>query len=213
MERSASLRKSRPGRARWRSWLVLLGVIFASSAILRVGSLEFAWASGAEATASPPVAAFADSPPETARALQEAAVEIETLRRELDARAALLADRERALDAAQSLVAARLEELAAAETRLEALIATSDAAAEVDLDRLTRVYETMPPDTAAALFGQMPPSFAAGFIARMAPAASAALLAAMQPQEAYAVSVILATRNSSAPRLEGSETGVPDTER
>jgi flagellar motility protein MotE (MotC chaperone) len=43
-------------------------------------------------------------------------------------------------------------------------MALSDTAAETDIDRLTRVYETMEPDAAAPLFAQMEPSFAAGFL-------------------------------------------------
>ena len=92
------------------------------------------------------------------------------------------------------------------------MIAVSDSAAETDLDRLTRVYETMPPEQAAAVFEQMQPSFAAGFLSRMSPAASATLMAALPPEQAYAVSVIIATRNSAAPRLERPETAASETE-
>jgi flagellar motility protein MotE (MotC chaperone) len=200
-------------RLRQRSLLTLIGVLFAASVVLRIGTLDFAWATvdepQAHAAADPPVA----PPPDMTRALQDALAEVAALRAELDSRAAALADREQAVAAAQLLVEDRLAELEAAEARLEALIATSDAAAETDLDRLTRVYETMPPDTAAALFEQMPPSFAAGFIARMTPPSSAALMAALPPEQAYAVSVVLATRNSSAPRIDGAELAASDTQR
>lgn len=207
-------------RQRWRSWLVLLGLVFAVSAVLRLGALDLAWAldgpdgppsTDAEAGIDP----AADGGQEAVtRILQAAIAEVETLRQDLDARATALAAREAAVDIAQSLVEARLAELAEAETRLADLIAISDAAAETDLDRLTRVYETMPPDTAAVLFERMPPSFAAGFLARMTPAASAALMAALTPEQGYAVSVVLATRNSSAPRMgTAGETGGGDTER
>ena len=81
------------------------------------------------------------------------------------------------------------------------LIALSDSAAETDLDRLTAVYETMPAAEAAAIFGQMDARFAAGFLTRMTPAASATLMAEMTPEQAYAVSVVIATRNAAAPRL------------
>ena len=197
-------------RLRLRSWLTLLGLVFAVSAVLRVGALDLAWATADDGAAHS--MAPITLPADITRALQDATEEVAALRRDLDARSAALAEREAAVALAQSLVEARLAELAEAETRIEALIAVSDTAAETDLDRLTRVYETMPPDTAAALFTQMSPSFAAGFLARMTPAASAALMAAMAPEQAYAVSVVLATRNSSAPRLGGAETGAPDTD-
>jgi flagellar motility protein MotE (MotC chaperone) len=144
--------------------------------------------------------------------LQGAIQDIDHLRRDLAAREAMLADRERAISAAQALLEQRLADLEASEARLAALISTSDQAAEGDLDRLTRVYETMPPAEVAAIFAQMQPSFAAGFLTRMSPAASANLMAAMTPQQAYAVSVVIATRNSSAPRLDPGAAPRPETE-
>jgi flagellar motility protein MotE (MotC chaperone) len=184
-------------RRRQRWLLTALGLVFAVSAVLRLGALEAAFADiGADA---PPGSATVA--PDLARSLQDALAEVAALRLTLDLRDAALADRARAVAAAEALVESRLAELEAAEARLAALIATSDAAAETDLDRLTRVYETMAPEEAAAVFAQMQPSFAAGFLARMSPAASATLMAALPPEQAYAVSVIIATRNSSAPRL------------
>jgi len=187
-------------------------MVFAASAILRLGTLDLAFAEAVDAR--DPGADMAALPPRqgTAQALQSALAEVAGLRATLERRETEIGDRERAVAAAQLLVEERLAELEAAETRLEALIATSDQAAETDLDRLTQVYETMPPETAAALFAQMPPSFAAGFLVRMAPAASAALMAELSPEQAYAISVVLATRNSSAPRLETGGTGGTDTE-
>lgn len=198
-------------RFRQRFLLTLLGLVFAVSAVLRIGTLEFAWA--ADDPAQESAARAGPVSTDLIGVLQDGLAEVEEMRRDLDTRAAALAERESALMAAQMLVEERLAELEAAETRLAALIARSDQAAETDLERLTRLYETMPPETAAALFAQMPPSFAAGFIARMTPPAGAALMAAMTPEQAYAVSVVLATRNSSAPRLDRPETGASDTER
>jgi len=135
------------------------------------------------------------------------------MRRELDLREADLAGRERAVTAAQTLVEDRLQELSAAETRLEALIATSDGAAQGDLDRLTRMYETMPAENAAALFEEMDLQFAAGFLARMSAPASASVMAELSPQTAYALSVVIATRNTGAPTLSApGETPDADTE-
>lgn len=190
--------RTRQRRRRQQRWvLAALGMIFAVSAVLRIGTLDLAFAQDA---AAPLDAARPD--PAMAQALQSALSEIERLQRDLASREADIADREIAVAAAQALVEARLAELEATEARLSALIATSDSAAETDLDRLTRVYETMPAAEAAAIFGQMDPSFAAGFLTRMAPAASATLMAELTPEQAYAVSVVIATRNSSAPRLD-----------
>lgn len=220
--RSAPRRATGP-RGRWRQkWaLTALGFVFALSALLRLGTLEGALAEAVasdspgshaaspgpsghagERAASMTGALSADMTADMARTLQDALAEIDALRSALDRREAAVADRESAVAAAQALVEARLAELEAAETRLEALIVRSDTAAESDLDRLTRVYETMPPEEAAAVFAQMQPGFAAGFLARMSPAASATLMAELPPEQAYAVSVIIATRNSAAPRLD-----------
>ena len=200
-------------RQRWL--LTGLGIVFALSAVLRIGTLDLAFAEGAGGVAPDAPLAGATGPAGegvSLRSLQAAIAELDALRLELAAREAGIADRERAVATAQALVEDRLAELEAAETRLQDLIARSDTAAETDLDRLTRVYETMPPDTAAALFEQMPPSFAAGFLARMTPAAGAALMGELSPEQAYAISVILATRNSSAPRLGPGDGAAEDTE-
>lgn len=201
MARSDEIVRQRRGRRRQRWVLTTLGLVFAASAVLRVGTLDFAFAQDAT-----PAPATTSAVPGMAETLQSALIEIDVLRRTLADREALLADRERAVAAAQALVETRLAELAAAEERLSALIAISDSAAETDLDRLTQVYQTMPAADAAAIFGQMDPSFAAGFLTRMAPAASATLMAELTPEQAYAVSVVIATRNSSAPRFAATAT-------
>lgn len=185
-------------RRRRQRWLLTgLGLIFATSAVMRLGTIDLAFA---QEGAAPPSESM--PPPMMTQTLAEALREIEALRQDLDRRAVALADREQAVLSAQALVEERLAELEAAETRLEALIALSDSAAETDLDRLTAVYETMSPAEAAAIFGQMDASFAAGFLTRMAPAASASLMAELTPEQAYAVSVVIATRNATAPRMQ-----------
>jgi len=201
-------------RTRWRQrWLLtFLGVVFAASATLRLGTLDLAFAEAMDAAATAARESASVASPDVTQALQAALAEVAGLRDALDRREAEIANRERAVAAARLLVEERLAELEAAETRLSTLIAASDQAAETDLERLTQVYETMPPETAAALFAQMTPSFAAGFLARMTPAASAALMAELSPEQAYAISVILATRNSSAPRLTREAPDGSDTE-
>ena len=184
-------------RRRQRWVLTALGLVFAASAVMRLGTIDlaFAQAGGTLPNDSLPT-------PVMTQTLAEALREVEALRQDLDRRAVALEDREKAVLTAQALVEERLAELEAAETRLEGLIALSDSAAETDLDRLTAVYETMPAAEAAAIFGQMDASFAAGFLTRMAPAASANLMAELTPEQAYAVSVVIATRNATAPRMQ-----------
>ncbi|MBT8412632.1 MAG: hypothetical protein KJP02_12675 [Octadecabacter sp.] len=198
---ASAAKRVKPRRSlRQRGLLTVLGFVFAVSATLRIGSLDFA---NAEVSATPAAATVPSQAINgiSAGPLIEALADIEALRDQLDAREAVLVDRENAVSAAQALVEDRLAALEAAEARLTDLVALSDQAAETDLERLTRVYETMAPAQAAPLFAQMSPSFAAGFVARMSPDTGAALMAEMDPEVAYAISVILATRNASAPRL------------
>lgn len=183
--------------------LSILGGVFVVSALLRLGVVGDAFTT-APAIASPGAQSSDLAGP--VAPIRSALDEVERLRADLLRREAEIADRERAVSAAQILVEERLSELEATEERLRDLIALSDAASETDIDRLTRVYETMEPEAAAPVFAQMEPSFAAGFLSKMTPASSAALLAELDPQTAYAISVILATRNATAPTFATDQT-------
>ena len=191
--------------------LVTLGIVFAASAALRVGTLDLTLVSAAEASDPEPISSVVGPTAPIRAALDE----VTALRDRLTEREAEIDDRERAVEAVQILIEERLAELEAAEQRLEALIQTSDSAAEADLARLTEVYQTMEADQTAALFAQMDPNFAAGFLTRMTPAASGAIMAELDPTIAYAISVVIATRNAAAPTLRNSEPDPdpdPDTE-
>lgn len=113
---------------------------------------------------------------------------------------AAIRDRMHALRIADEEVSRKLSELTAAEEQLRDTIALADSAADDDLDRLTRVYETMKPKQAAALFEEMDPNFAAGFLGRMRPDAAAAIMAGLSPEAAHLYSVVLAGRNAGVPK-------------
>ncbi len=187
--------------------LLTLGILFAASVILRVGTMDMNLVSAAEASDPAPAMSVAGPTAPIRAALDE----VTALRDRLASRERELDDRERAIDAAQALVEARLSELEAAEARLEALIQTSDSAAEGDLARLTQVYETMDPDQAAELFEQMDANFAAGFLTRMAPGVSADIMTELDPATAYAISIVIATRNAAAPTLQPPDVS-PDSD-
>ncbi len=196
----ARLKKSR--RIKRGSVLLTLGFLFAASVALRLGTMELEFVSPASASDPEPVSSVLGP----ASPLRAAMDEVAMLRERLAAREAELDDRERAIEVAQVLIEDRLAELEAAEERLSNLIQVSDTAAEGDLNRLTEVYETMGSEQTAALFAQMDPNFAAGFLTRMSPAASAAIMAELEPAFAYAVSVVIATRNAGAPTLDEPDT-------
>lgn len=188
---------------------MMLSVLFGGSVVLRLSDFDFDVVAPAVASDPDPIGDVAGPTSPIRAALDE----VEALRDRLLVREAELDDRERAVDAAQALVEARLIELEAAETRLEALIQTSDQAAEGDIAQLTDVYQAMAPEQTAALFSQMAPSFSAGFLTRMTPDASAAIMAELDPAVAYAISVVIATRNAGAPTLSDPDEGAPpDTE-
>lgn len=108
-------------------------------------------------------------------------------------------DRQQALKLADRQIESKLARLEAAEKELRRTMAMADTAAESDVGRLTKVYETMKPKQAAALFEEMSPEFAAGFLGRMRPEAAAGVMAGLSPQAAHTISVVLAGRNAGAP--------------
>lgn len=110
------------------------------------------------------------------------------------------ADRMQALDIANGEIDKRLAELVAAEESLKATLAVAETALDTDIAGLTTVYESMKPKDAAAVFAEMAPEFAAGFLAQMRPDAAASILSDLDPQTAYAVSVLIASRNANVPR-------------
>ena len=108
-------------------------------------------------------------------------------------------NRMRALSVADTEVSRKLVELERAEDQLRSVIAMAETAADDDVTRLTRVYETMKPKNVAALFEEMDPEFAAGFIARMNPDSAAGVMTGLSPHAAYTISVVLAGRNANVP--------------
>lgn len=203
-------RVSRKSRRFWQRFS-LLGVItlFVLSGLFRLGAIGFASASvsveeeTSARTESDPHGAIphdrGDGQCETSDALEQALSRVEGRAETLDAREEYLTQRAAALAEVEASVAAQLAALEATESRLESLLALSDTAAESDLARLTQVYETMGAAEAAALFSQMDPGFAAGFLARMQADAAAGVMAELDPSVAYSISVLIATRNASAP--------------
>ena len=198
------LRKSSPKRARsgaGRGALVIIAGLLIGSATLRMGS------DAGQALARPqdPVdGAGLDSAqtplacemPEDFRQMLTAFQARETRIKEQET---AIADRLAALQLADQEIDRKMKRLVAAEIQLSETIALADTAAESDIDRLTKVYESMKPKQAAALFEEMSPEFAAGFLGRMRPEAAAGIMAGLSPEAAYGFSVVLAGRNAGAP--------------
>lgn len=192
--------RRRPARPRVRGALVLIAALLVTSALVRLGG------GAGQAVARASVEAVATIPethaPETCERPQDLQAMLSALQaREtrLEEREAALADRMQALQIADGEVTRRLAALQEAEESLRATLEIAETAAEDDLGRLTKVYETMKPKQAAALFEQMDPRFAAGFLARMRPEAAAEIMAGLTPAAAHMFSVVLAGRNADVP--------------
>lgn len=190
-------------RSPWQRFgLITFFALFALSGILRLGTLNLAYAStsdGGEMEHAMSEASHVTGQCASLEPLEVALARVEGRAEALDDRDTLLENRAQAVVQAEVMIAAQLVALEEAEARLQELLSFSDTAAEADLERLTQVYETMDAADAAALFAQMDPSFAAGFLGRMHPDAAAGVFADLDPAVAYSISVLLATRNASAP--------------
>ena len=117
----------------------------------------------------------------------------------LTERESRMADRMQALRVAEQEITQQLVALTRAEEALSDTIALANSASELDLARLTTVYENMAAKDAAALFEQMPPQFVAGFLGMMEPIIAAKVMAGLAPETAYSFSVVLAGRNAHVP--------------
>lgn len=196
--------KTKPTRRNpWQRFgLITFFALFALSGILRLGTLNLAFASTSDSGEMGhvmPEASHDTGQCASLEPLEIALARVEGRAEALDERDTLLENRADAVAHAEVMVAAQLAALEEAEARLQELLSFSDTAAEADLERLTQVYETMDAADAAALFAQMDPSFAAGFLGRMNSDAAAGVFADLDPAVAYSISVLLATRNASAP--------------
>jgi flagellar motility protein MotE (MotC chaperone) len=113
-------------------------------------------------------------------------------RTELDTRERLLQQREAVLDAAEHRLTARIAELAALQTRLEDMEKARQEHIEANWAGLVKVYETMKPREAAAIFNEMDMPVLLQVMDRMKDAKAAQILGAMQPDRARSITAQLA---------------------
>lgn len=182
---------------RRRGTLQIIAGLLVFSAVIRiaVGATD-AMANSpdpVEPMASPDPIAVVDSP------VANILAALQARENRVEEREGRMADRMQALRVAEQEIVQHIAALEQAEQALSATIALADSASELDLARLTAVYENMAPKDAAALFEQMPPQFAAGFLGMMDPTVVAKVMAGLQPETAYSFSVVLAGRNALVP--------------
>jgi len=191
-----------------RHLLPSLALAFLLAGVIRLGAgIGTALADGPEPR-SQQFAALADTPsppgprPEAGNNAASAALLVQMTQREqaLRLREAAMAEREQLLQAAVERLEQQIGSLQTAERELAATMALADRAAEEDIARMVRVFESMKPDEAARVFTEMDPGFAAGFLGRLNPDAAAAIMAGLEPRQAYLLSTIVAGRNALVPR-------------
>lgn len=107
-----------------------------------------------------------------------------------------LALREAELAALEKRLETRIVELEASRAALSEALMQAEAAQRKDLAHLIQVYEGMKAKKAGEIFDQMEPEFAAGFLGAMRSDRAASVMSNMAPDHAYAISVILASRNA-----------------
>ncbi len=196
-DKKAHRKRRQPGRGA----LVIIATLLTGSALIRLG--DNAGQALARAVDDTEMSVPQAMPgPQECKSPEGMLQMLEALRAREDKLAeqeTALQDRMQALKIADREITGKLTALTTAEEKLRSTIALADSAAEDDLARLTKVYESMKPKQAAALFEEMNPDFAAGFLGRMRPEAAAGIMASLSPQAALTFSVVMAGRNANVP--------------
>ncbi|MDA5092825.1 hypothetical protein O2N63_01845 [Aliiroseovarius sp. KMU-50] len=195
-----SPQKPKRTKAGGRGALWVVTMLFLASGVVRFGDYGVAIAKEVSAAAS--VSAGHSTAQDVCETEEDIAEVLHLLRgreQDLKQRESDLSDRLAALALAEAEISKNMTALTEAEDSLKATMALAKGASENDLAQLTQVYENMKSKQAVPLFAQMDPQFAAGFLGRMRSEAAAQIMAGLDPAHAYAISVILAGRNSNVP--------------
>lgn len=121
-------------------------------------------------------------------------------RTELEAREAALSSREGLLSAAEKRLSVRADELTDLQRRLQALEKSRGERDEESWRGLVKLYETMKPREAAAIFNDLDRAVLLAMLDRMKEGKAALVLAAMQPERARQITTELAQRRTQANR-------------
>ena len=131
-------------------------------------------------------------------------------RKELDARATRLDEREALQTAAERRLTERVQQLTALQAKLEQLEKDRQDRQEANWRGLVRVYEDMRPRDAAAIFNDLDNAVLIPVLDRMKDAKAAPILAAMTPDRARGATSQLAqlrTQSTAVPKLDTKEQG------
>ncbi len=156
----------------------------------------------APAAPAPPARTGTAPPPVVSEGERRLLQDLRGRRQELDSAERTLSQREGVLDAAEQRLSARVTQLSALQARLEQLDQARREHDSANWAGLVKVYETMKPREAAAIFNDMELPVLLNVLDRMKEAKAAGVLAAMQPDRARLVTAELAamrTRAASVP--------------
>ena len=155
-----------------------------------------------KAAAEPPKAddrpPVPEGPPPVSESEKALLLELRARRQELEARETTLSNRESMLSAAENKVAGRVEELQGLQKKLESLDATRRQQEDNVWQGLVKVYETMKPRDAAAIFNDLAMPVLVSVMDRMKETKAAAVLSAMAAEKAREVTIQLALSRTRA---------------
>jgi flagellar motility protein MotE (MotC chaperone) len=157
---------------------------------------------GARPADAPPAAGAMPMAPAAAAPISETErtllLDLRKRRDELDARDAALRTREGVLGAAEARLSTRLGELGDLQKRLQSLEAERKAHDEANWAGLVKLYESMKPKDAAAIFNDLDLPVLLPVLDRMNNRKAAQVLAAMTPERARLVTTELADMRARA---------------
>jgi flagellar motility protein MotE (MotC chaperone) len=135
------------------------------------------------------------------------AVQLRARREALEARERLLVTREAVLAATEQRLSSRVDELASLQTRLER---SESAVAEREENHwrgLAKLYETMRPREAAAVFNELELPILVQIVDRMNDRRAAPVLGAMQPDRVRQLTAELARHRAQRPQSPTQQEG------
>ena len=144
----------------------------------------------------PPEPAPPPGPPPVSESERAVLLELRQRRQDIERRDATVAARESVLTAAEQKIASRVEEMKTLQKNLEALETARQQREEASWQGLVKLYETMKPREAAAIFNDLTMSVLQPLISRMKEAKAAPILAAMTPDKARDVTARIARARS-----------------
>jgi flagellar motility protein MotE (MotC chaperone) len=154
-----------------------------------------------------PDAAHSAEPRPISAAERSLLLDLRKRRDALEARAAMLDQREAVQAAAEAKLNARLDQLATLQARLEALEAGRQQHASENWSGLVHVYEDMKPRDAATIFDALDMQVLLQVLDRMQDRKAAPILAAMQPDRARLATQLLAEMRLRAVAPPGAPPG------